>query len=89
METGIESPGNMTMEMYVTDRCRFFDARTESWIRGTITDITIAPLAGDRTEPFITVETFEFGEHVLLGSDWHLNHIDFRITFSDFLRAAV
>ena len=75
------------MEMYVGDRCRFFDARTESWIRGEITDITISPLTRDRMEPFITVATFEFGEFVLLGTEWHLNHIDFRITFSDFPRA--
>ena len=88
METG-DAHRNMTMEMYVNDRCRFYDARTESWIRGVITDITIAPLAGDRTESFITVATFELGEFVILGTEFNLNRCDFRITFSDFLRAAV
>lgn len=78
------------MEMYVTDRCRWFDARTESWMRGEITDISIVPFPAEdsaRTEVVITVSTVEFGEFVLLGSEWHLNHIDFRITFSDFPRA--
>ena len=75
------------MEMYVGDRCRFFDARMEAWVRGEITDITISPLTRDRMEPFITVSTTH-GEFVLLASEWHLNHIDFRITFSNFLRAA-
>ena len=75
------------MEMYVTDRCRFFDTRIKAWVRGEITDISILPSDEDRTEVFITVLT-SYGEFVVRGSDEHLNQIQFRITFSDFLRAA-
>jgi hypothetical protein len=75
------------MEMYVTDRCRWFDAGTEEWIRGTITDITIAPLTSTRMETFITVST-RWGDRIILGTEFNLNRCDFRITFSDFLRAA-
>jgi len=78
---------NTTMEMYVGDRCRFFDARMEAWVRGEITDITIDHLAQGRMEPFITVSTTH-GDFVVLGTEYNLNRCDFRITFSDFLRAA-
>jgi hypothetical protein len=75
------------MEMYLGDRCRFFDTRIEAWVRGEITDIDIRPFgADDRTEVFITVST-SHGDFVLLCTEWHLNHIDFRITFSNHLRA--
>lgn len=74
------------MEMYVGDRCRWFDAGTEEWIRGVITDITIAPLTSTRTEPFITVST-RWGDRIILGTEFNLNRCDFRITFSDFPRA--
>jgi hypothetical protein len=75
------------MEMYVGDRCRFFDASAEEWVRGEITDIDIHPFGtDDRTEVFITVTT-RWGDMELLCTEWHLNNIDFRITFSDHLRA--
>jgi hypothetical protein len=72
--------------MYLGDRCRFFDTRIEAWVRGEITDIDIRPFGKDRTEVFITVST-SHGDFMILGSDEHLNHIDFRITFSDAPRA--
>jgi hypothetical protein len=75
------------MEMYVGDRCRFFDVRMEAWVRGEITDITISPLTRDRMEPFITVSTTH-GDFVILGTEYNLNRCEFRITFSNFLRAA-
>ena len=62
------------MEMYLGDRCRFFDERVKAWVRGEITDISILP-------------SDEHGEFVLRGSDEHLNRIQFRITFSDAPRA--
>ena len=74
------------MEMYLGDRCRFFDERVKAWVRGEITDISILPSDEDRTEVFITVMT-SHGEFVLRGSDEHLNRIQFRITFSDAPRA--
>ena len=74
------------MEMYVTDRCRFFDTRIKAWVRGEITDISILPSDEDRTEVFITVLT-SYGDFVILGTEANLNRIQFRITFSDFLRA--
>lgn len=77
---------NLIMEMYLGDRCRFFDASAEEWVRGEITDIDIRPHGKDRTEVFITIAT-RWGDRVILCTEWHLNHIDFRITFSDHLRA--
>ena len=75
------------MEMYVGDRCRFFDARMEAWVRGEITDITISPLTSACVAPFITVSTTH-GDFVVLGTEYNLDRCEFRITFSNFLRAA-
>ena len=78
---------NTTMEMYVGDRCRFYDARIEEVVYCVIRDIDIRPFgADDRTEVFITVST-RWGDMELLCTEWHLNNIDFRITFSDHPRA--
>lgn len=78
------------MEMYVTDRCRFFDARLNEWIRAEITDISIIPFPVkqdmSRTEVVISVRT-SYGDFELLGTEDNLNRIQFRITFSDFPRA--
>ena len=74
------------MEMYIGDRCRFFDTRIKAWVRGEITDISILPHGKDRTEVFITVSTTH-GDFVILGTDEHLSLIQFRITFSDAPRA--
>jgi hypothetical protein len=78
------------MEMYVGDRCRFYDARIEEVVYCVIRDITITPFPSkgnmDHTEVIITVAT-RWGDMELLSTEWHLNNIDFRITFSDHLRA--
>jgi hypothetical protein len=84
--------------MYLGDRCRFFDDYVKAWVRGEITDISILPAGAARcnadvgveglTEVFITVST-SHGDFMILGSDEHLNHIQFRITFSDAPRAKV
>jgi len=77
------------MEMYVGDRCRFYDARIKEVVYCVIRDIDIRPYGSDdRTEVFITVST-RWGDMELLCTEWHLNDIDFRITFSDHLRAKV
>lgn len=78
------------MEMYVGDRCRFYDARIEEVVYCVIRDITITPFPTKddmaRTEVVITVST-RWGDMELLATEWHLNRIDFRIVFSDFPRA--
>ena len=78
------------MEMYVGDRCRFYDARIEEVVYSVIRDITITPFPTKddmaRTEVMITVST-RWGDMELLATEWHLNRIDFRIVFSDFPRA--
>ena len=74
------------MEMYIGDRVRFYDARIEEVVYGVIRDIDIRPHGKDRTEVFITVAT-RWGDMEFLGTEWHLNRIDFRVVFSDAPRA--
>jgi len=68
------------MNVLLGDRVRWFDTRTETWIRGEV--VEIRPCRTQKA-PFYTIETLVGDRHVLLGTDWHLNHIDFRVRFRD------
>ena len=74
------------MEMYVSDRVRFEAGLTT--VRGEIVDITIAPVPTGEMAPWITIETLTGEQYTICGTDEILARQGFKVTFSDFPRAA-
>ena len=78
------------MQMYLGDRCRFWSDLANDWVRGEILDITLEKVAGsDRFEPYITIALSNFEDVIRFRArDEDLVRKQFRITFSDYARAA-
>jgi len=77
------------MQMYLGDRVRFFSDLHDDWLRGEILDITLEKSSGGtRFEPYVTI-ALNYGDVMRFRArDEDLERKQFRVTFSDYARAA-
>jgi hypothetical protein len=89
----------LKMKMYLGDRVRFFSDLHDDWLRGEILDITLEKSSGGtRFEPYVTIAlnlrnyqqdgTYDSDVMRFRARDEDLERKQFRVTFSDYARAA-